>query len=193
MNHLRFFVACMAAIFLLALADHASATALTSPTGTVATPFVELEGEGNITIDTRIGSEAKPASCNWAVAGQTQNHGKELPVSIALTTLSLTSCTNNWHATPTYRGELTIEGTAGYDGTVTWQTMTVIMTWGGAGVTCNYLIEAAHVGTFTGGSPATIDLEGALTFESGSLFCGEAPRELIGSLKVNSPSELLVD
>ncbi len=193
MNPKIYMLLSLTATFCLAFTAFASASAPTSPTGTVFAPTLELESEGHVTVDTKFGTEPKPASCKWQVAGAPTSFGKGKPIVIPLTTLTFTSCTNQWHMTAVSPGQLEIEGTTGYDGTVTWRGMTVIMTWVGAGFTCNYIAENLDVGTFTGGTPATLDLEGSLVLESGSPLCGETPRQMTGSLKVTSPSAFFVD
>lgn len=183
----------LTAVLLLVAPASASATALTSPTGTVDTPTVELESEGYVTLDAKVGNEDKPAPCKLSMTGLTRTHGKGQPVIIELSIVTFTECTNNWHITVETLGSFEIEGTTGYDGTVTWSGMTFVATWLKGTMTCKYKAEKTHIGTLTGGSPATIHLEGSLAFGSGSPLCGEAPRQLTGSVKIKSPSALFVD
>jgi hypothetical protein len=62
-----------------------------------------------------------------------------------------------------------------------------------SGTTCRYKSENTAIGTLTGGTPATIDIEGKLLPDGGSPLCGEELYPLTGSFKVTSPSSLFVD
>lgn len=158
---------------------------VTSPTGTVATPTIKAESEGHLTIDHPIAS----IQCKWALEGTVESHLES--VALPLSSVTTSSCTDSWHATTVSPGRLEIASIGGYDGTVVWDGGTVEMTR--LGTTCRYKTEDSHLGTITGGSPATIDIEGDIPFHSGSPLCGEEAYPLTGSLKVNSPSSLYFD
>ena len=159
---------------------------ITSPTGTVATPTIKAESEGHVALDHPIAK----IQCRWSFEGTVKSHEGEA-AEVPLASLSTTGCTEEWHATTTVAGKLIITGTGGYNGTVTWSGGTVEMTR--SGLTCRYKTENTDIGTLTGGSPATIDIEGKLPFHSGSPLCGEEAYSLTGSLKLTSPSSLYVD
>lgn len=158
---------------------------VTSPTGTVATPAIKAASEGHLTIDHPIAS----IQCNWSLEGTVESHLEG--VVVPLTSVTTSSCTDSWHATTVSPGKLEVTPIGGYDGTVVWNGGTVEMTR--LGTTCRYKTEDSHLGTITGGSPATIDVEGDIAFHSGSPLCGEEAYPLTGSIKVNSPSSLYFD
>jgi hypothetical protein len=160
---------------------------MTSPTGTTATPAIKAESEGHVSLDHPIAK----LQCQWAFEGSVKSHGKGEGAVVPLTSLSTTGCTDSWHVTTTTAGELKITSAGGYNGTVTWNGGTVEMTR--LGTTCRYKTEHTHLGTLTGGSPATIDIEGKLPFHSGSPLCGEEAYPLTGSFKLTSPGSLYVD
>lgn len=167
--------------------DPEPGTTLTSPTGTDATPTIEAESEGYVTLDHPIAN----IQCQWAFRGTNSSHGPEEEAKIPLSNLSTTGCTESWHGTTVAAGELAIDRTSGYDGKVTWSGGTVEMTR--LGTTCRYKTENTTLGTLTGGSPATIDIEAKLPFHSGSPLCGEEAYSLTGSLELTGPGSLYVD
>lgn len=160
---------------------------LTSPTGTFSTPAIEAESEGHVTLDHPIAN----IQCVWAFKGSTESHNTKEGTTVPLSSLSTSGCTESWHGTTVAAGKLTILRTSGYNGKVTWTGATVEMTR--LGTTCRYKTENTTLGTLTGGSPATIDIEAKLPLHSGSPLCGEEAYSLTGSLKVTSPSSLYVD
>ncbi|HEU4739356.1 MAG TPA: hypothetical protein VFS54_09795 [Solirubrobacterales bacterium] len=179
-------VACAA---LMGVAGGAWATTITSPTGTVATPTIKAESEGgHVTLANPIAN----INCAWSFEGKVEAHGVESVAQAKLSSLSLTGCTNSWHVTATSPGELAIEWTSGYNGTVTTTGMKIDATR--LGVTCAYESSATKLGTITGGSPATIDIEASLPIGKGSsALCGESSAKLEGSYKLTSPEALFVD
>jgi len=160
-------------------------TSLTSPTGTVVTPTIKAESEGHVGIDHPLTT----IQCQWIIEGTVKGHGGN--VVVPLSSLATSGCTDSWHATTVAAGKLEVSVTSGYNGTVTWSEGTVELTR--SGTTCRYKSANTHLGTITGGSPATIDIEGKLPFHSGSPLCGEEAYALTGTLKVTSPSSLYVD
>jgi phage baseplate assembly protein gpV len=166
--------------------DAVPGTSLTAPTGTVATPTIKAESEGHVSLDHPIAK----IQCQWAFEGTVEAHDSDA-VEVPLSSVTTNGCTEEWHVTTVSPGELEIEGTSGYDGKVTWTGGTIEMTR--LGTTCRYKSESTQIGTITGGSPATIDIEGKLPFHSGSPLCGTEAYPLTGSYKVTSPSGLYVD
>lgn len=145
----------------------ASATSLTSPTGTVATPTIQAESEGHVSID--IGGGLPRIECNSVLQGTIESHGKGKPASAPLSKLTFTGCTEGWHVTVVSGGNLEISGGAGYNGAVTWTWATIETTR--AGVTCRIKTENNFMGVLRGGSPAKLKLSGAVRFHSGSPLC----------------------
>lgn len=163
------------------------APTLTSPTGTSVTPTIKAESEGHVTLDHPIAN----IQCQWAFEGTVASHATAEGAKVPLSSLSTTGCTESWHGTTVTAGELVIDWSSGYNGTVSWTGGTVEMTR--LGTTCRYKTQNTHLGTLTGGTPATIDIEGKLPFHSGSPLCGEEAYPLTGSFKVTSPGSLYVD
>jgi len=121
-----------------------------------------------------------------------ESHGSEAAAIAKLTSFALTGCTNSWHVTTVTPGELAIEWTSGYNGTVASTGLTISATR--LGVTCNYVSNGTPIGTVTGGSPATIDLQAALPLHTGSSgLCGTGTAKWEGSYKLSSPESLFVD
>jgi hypothetical protein len=184
---LRFIVA--AALALACFAAPASATSITSPTGTVATPSFEAEGEGHLVVD--IGGGLPKIECKSALKGQFKAHGEGKPAEGDFTSVVNTSCTNSWHVTTIVNGTIAVNWLNAYSGTVTSTGLTIEATR--AGVICRFATNKTVIGTLTGGSPATLDLAGSIPFHSGSGLCGAGPFPLTGSYKLTSPATLFVD
>jgi len=169
---------------LLLVAGSAGATTLTSPTGTVATPAITGESEGEVLM------HVFEVRCNWAFEGSVESHGEAKPAVVALSTLTTSGCTNGWQAKTVSPGKFEINWTSGYNGTVTWTGATIETFL--SGVICRYKTLNTHFGTITGGSTPTIDINAEIPFEGGSALCGQGARRLTGSLKVTNAS-LYVD
>lgn len=167
--------------------DEDPGTTITAPTGTVATPTIKAESEGHIGIDHPLAT----FQCQAAFEGTVASHKNQKTAKVPLTSVTTTGCTDSWHGTVATPGELEIAWTSGYNGTVTWSGGTIEMTR--LGTTCRYQTTNTHIGTITGGSPATVHLEGKLPFHSGSALCGTEAYPLTGSYKVTSPSGLYID
>src|SRR6476469_6189355 len=174
---------------LLALTGTASATTITAPTGTVATPSFEAEGEGHLVID--IGGGLPKIECQSALKGQFKAHGEGKPAEGELTSVVNTSCTNSWHVTTIVNGTIAVNWLNAYSGTITSTGLTIEATR--AGVICRFATNKTVTGTLTAGSPATLDLAGSIPFHSGSGLCGAGPFPLTGSYKLTSPTALFVD
>lgn len=178
------------------LPGSAWAASLTSPGGTVATGTIEGSGDEElVTIDLASFGISIPARCSWAFSGEVKQHGEGQPISIALSSLSITSCaTPSWHVTVVNPGTLTITATTETEGTVVWDGATIEVTWGS--LQCRYKTESTDIGTFTSGTPGTIHLAGSLLFDGGAFACElnvPQARPLTGSLRITKPSSLLID
>ncbi len=181
-------------VALFGFSSGASATDLTSPTGTVATPTIKLESEGHVTLDLRQVGQLVAGECLWKLEGNVETDGEGKPSVIPLSGLTINSCTKwNYHVTAVTPGKLEFAWTSGYDGTVTWSGATIEATR--FGIICRYKAENTHLGTVTGGTPATVDIAANLAFHSGGAVCSpnEAPYPITGSLVVASPESLFVD
>jgi hypothetical protein len=180
------------AIALLAWTGVVSAATPTSPAGTTYTGKVHASSEGHVTIDNPVAS----INCASTLEGEVKSHGGGDAISIPITSLTFSGCTNSWHVTVVSPGTLEVHGIPGSkNGTITWSGATIEATR--FGLTCRYKTEATHVGTLTGskdtGATATIDLNGKLPFHSGGSFCGEAPTSFTGSYSIGTPDYLDVD
>jgi hypothetical protein len=160
---------------------------ITSPTGTVATPAIKAESEGHVILHNPIAK----IECASSVEGKVESHGEESPASGKLSALSFTACTNSWHVTVVSAGELAIGWSGGYDGKVFSTGATVETTR--FGINCRYKTFNTELGTLTGGSPATLHINAAIPFHSGSGLCGSGTTTWTGSYKVKSPEALYVD
>src|SRR6476469_742769 len=194
MRHLKALVLlALAATGLMLMAANASATSgttITSPTGTVATPTIKAETEGG---HLKLANPIASIQCGSTLEAKIERHGTESAASGKVSSLSFTGCTNSWHVTTVSPGELAIESTSGYDGVVNSTGMKLDATR--LGVTCVYETSATKLGTITGGSPATLHLEAALSInvKESSGFCGSGTAKLEGSYKLSSPEGLFVD
>lgn len=185
MKHLRAgFVVMGALAALLLLVGSAGATTLTSPTGTVATPTIKAESEGYVVLD------GLNFECIWTLEGAVESHGSEKPAVVPLSSIVHSTCNSSWKGGAVTPGKFEIDWTSGYDGTVNWVGGTIEYTLFPQ-LYCRYT-PVGHFGTLTGGSPAVIHINAWLSYEAGSEICGSA-RQLTGTLKLSSPTSLLVD
>ena len=167
----------------MAFAGSASATTLTSPTGTAGTPTVHAVNEGaHVVIDSPIGE----IKCAWTLEGTVSQHGSGVTAKVPLSNVTLNNCTEDWHVTVPSKGSLEIHWTSSYNGTVTSSGMTISATV--AGISCVYGTVNTHIGTLTGGSPATLHLGGKLPIHlsESSPFCGTQANSLTGSLSTTA-------
>jgi hypothetical protein len=176
------------AAVLMACVGTASATVITSLTGTVSTPTIKAESEGHIVIHNPIAK----IECASSLEARVESHGAGVPASGAITSLSFTGCTNSWHVTVATAGSIAFEWTSGYNARVVWTGGTIEATR--SGVTCRYSPGAGTViGTLTAGFSATLHLAVAMPFHSGAAACGTEATLMTGSYKVSSPGSLYVD
>ena len=178
----------VAAAALMAFAGTASATKVTSPTGTVATPTLKSEAEGHAVLHNPIAK----IECGSSVEGKVESHGGNgVPAAGKISSLSFTNCTNDWHVTVVSPGSLSVNWTSGYNGDVFSSGATVEATR--FGVSCRYATSNTTIGTATGGSPATLDISASIPFHSGSFLCGSGATVWTGAYKVTSPTSLYLD
>jgi len=181
----------VAAAALMAFAASASATTLTSPTGTTYTGAIHADNEGtHVTLDNPIAN----IECHSTVSGNVEQHGPGVTVKGNIT-VTFTSCTEGWHVTVLNSGNLEVHKKAGttYDGTLTSNNAEVSATV--SGITCVYGTSATDVGTLTGGTTPTLDIEAKIPVLTGksSIFCGTSATTWTGSYTVTTPGSLYVD
>jgi hypothetical protein len=188
-------LAAIAAAALMAFAGSASATELTSPTGTklgVGT-VIHAESEGHATLDSIIGN----IECHSTVEGTISNAGSATTtVSGNINTLNFTGCTNGAVVTVITKGSLEVHHTTGFNGTLTSTNTEVTVEQ--SGFHCIFKTNATDIGTLTGSpndeSHATLDISATIPRTGGrsGAFCGSSA-PWTGSYTVTKPKPLFVD
>jgi hypothetical protein len=191
MNHMKILgLLAVAAATLMAFAATASATTLTSPTGTSYTGEIHATS-GETTLHGVV-----TVTCNSStVAASIQSHGSSVTVSGAVTTLSFSDC--NQPLTVELNGSLIVHtDSQNSDGnaTVTSNGMTILIHTT-LGTTCNYRTEETDIGTLTSshntGGHAILDVDAVIFRHTGSIFCG-SNAEWTGQYTITTPSTLYV-
>ncbi len=178
----------MATMSLLAFASSASATKITSPTGTTSTANGKVESEGHIVFHNPIAK----IECAGSAASTVESHGGAgVPATGNLSSLSFTSCTNSWHATVVTAGSSSINHTSGYNGSISTTGATIETTR--FGMSCRYRTENTGLGTVTSGGPATVHIAASIPFHSGSPLCGSGATVLTGSLNGSTSTGFFID
>lgn len=177
--------ALIATIFsLLAVVASASATVVTTSTGgSAATPTIHMVNEwGHVSLANNIAN----IECNSTLEGKVKSHGGQgVQTSGEFTSLSFTGCTNSWHVTVLSAGTFSVEHISGHNGDLysTGAKFSAIR----FGFTCNYETKNTTIGTFTGGSPGTLDFGATIPIASGSSFlCGSGSAQMTGSYEATS-------
>jgi len=184
----------VAAAALMAFAGTASATTVTSE-GVTYTGEIAASAEGHVVLDNPIAK----IECASTLAGTVESHGSGVTATGPISTLTFTSCTNNWHVTVIAKGSLeahTLTGADAGNATITSNGATVEAKR--LTITCRYKTEHTDVGRITasanrGGATATFDIEAKIPFHSGSPLCGEGATTWTGSYVVNTPMALDFD
>lgn len=182
----------VAAAAFMALVGTASATTLTSPTGTTYTGTIHAVSEnGHVSLH----SPLSTVECESTVEGKVEKHGAGVTVSGKISSLLFTECTNEDTVTVKKAGSLEIHGTTGYDGTLT-STGAEIEVWSHSfNGSCIYTTKDTHIGTLTGKTEATLDIDSAAIPRTGGtlgFLCGSSG-EWTGNYVVTTPHTLLVD
>jgi hypothetical protein len=175
----------------MAFAGSASATTLTSPTGTTFTGKIHAVGEnGHVELHTALGS----VECDSTAEAEFKTHGAGVTVRGPVTSLLFYDCTNEDTVTVKRAGTLEVHWTSGYNGTLTSNETEVEVYFHSFGGSCIYLTKNTDIGTVTGGTEATLDIDGDILRTGGSLgiFC-DSFGVLTGSYKVTTPHTLYVD
>jgi len=183
-------LAAVAAMALMAFAGSASATVLTSPSGT------QYKGEINASAESSLLLKAGFANITCtesSVAGTPTNFGSSTTtVSGPISTLTFSSC--NATVTVLKKGSLEIHTIGkGPNGTLTSTGAEVTVATGG--VSCTYATNNTDIGTLTGtttaGTKATMDISASLTKSAGGFLCA-SPAAWEGSYWVTKPVPLSV-
>jgi len=189
MTHLKRFGVALIAISALVGASNASATTVTSPTGTVYTGEIKGETKGHGVLDSPVGE----IKCRVGVEGKIEAHGASTTASGTGVGNLLEACTEGWHKTTISSGSIEAHWTSGYNGVITSTGAEVMTTIGG--ITCVLATSNTQIGTVTGGSPAVLDIEAKIPVNTSksSIFCGTQAMSLTGSGVVTTPSPLYLD
>ena len=161
---------------LMALAGSASATSITSPTGTALATgsSIHMESEEGAVPGTKkvlLHNDVADIECESTLSA-TYSHTSAGRPTGNIDSLSFTNC-GSWAVTVNALGRLEVHDDGGYNGTVTSYGTKV--TASGFGINCVYETNAAtgtDIGTITGGSPATLDIIASIPRVGGSFLCG---------------------
>jgi hypothetical protein len=181
----------VAAAALMAFAATASATTLTSPSGTTYTGEVHAESEGITTLHGAATIECEVST----VSGKVEAHGEGITASGKISTLTFEKC--NHHVTVLKKGELIVhtdKETVDGNGTLTSNGAEITIQITGL-VSCIFTTSNTDIGTLTGSDTkhATLDIDSVAIPRTGhSIFCGSSG-EWTGSYTVTKPSTLTVD
>jgi hypothetical protein len=175
----------VAAAALMAFAGSASATTITSPTGTVlgtTTPIHAVNEGGHI----KLANPVANIECSSTVEGNIATQGAGVTAEGGITTLDFTGCTNNWVVTTISPGTLIAHWTSGYNGTLTSTGAKVKAVH--LGITCVYETNATDVGPVIGGNPATLTISTSIPINEAesSKLCGTGTAAWSGSYKTTS-------
>ena len=182
-----------------ALTGPASATVVTSPSGTPYTSTIKAASEGTTTLHNS--SLGVSVSCKKStVEGKVESHGTGVTVKGNVSSLTFGECGADT-VTVLKTGSLEIhEGQGGnhIDGTLTSVGAEITIKNGATGVSCTYTTgTGTDIGTLTGsgttGKTATLDIESATIPRTGdSILCG-SKGQWTGSYVVSTPDVLNVE
>ena len=181
----------VAAAALMAFAGTASATVITSPTGTVLPEdsVIHAESEESAVVGTNqvlLHNSIAEIKCD-STASFTNDHTNAAGTTTGpITSLSFTNCNSPWTVTVNTLGSLEVHSSGSYNGTLTSKGTKVTATNDSLGVNCVYETNAAtgtDVGTITGGNPATLDIIASIPRIGGSFLCGGSAANWTGAYK----------
>lgn len=181
MKHLKILgLAVMATTALMACASSASATVLTSPSGTEYTSTLTLTATSSLLL--------KGTAANDTCTSSTMSVTISTNTTVArggIKALSFGNC----NATVEVLTNGSLEVRSGGE-VITKETQ---VTYSSLGVSCVYGGgTGTRIGTITGGTPAFINISATLPKISGSFLCGST-NEWLGQYTVTSPSTVLAD
>lgn len=183
----------VAASALMAFAGTASATTITSPTGTTApsgTTF-HAESEENAVPGTkhvRLHNNIAKIDCTSTATFTFDDTSGTGTATGKIDNLTFT-CTHPWVVHVEKLGALEVHWTNGYNGTLTASAgTTVTATHTTTGAKCTYQsVDNLHIGTITGGDPATLHVNASIPRHGGSLLCGGANASWTGAYVTTGP------
>jgi len=202
----------VAAAALMAFAGPASATTITSPTGTAYTGTIQATSEGHVVLKNPIANIA----CSSKVHGLSLTHGAGQTAKGNINELLwgekegvyAGKCTDSWHVTTVTAGSLEIHWVASHVGTLTSSGAKVTTTR--LGLTCVYATNNTHIGSFTDShtagdkdgnvnetkeGTATLHVNASIPIISGesSALCGSGNAKWEGSYTVTTPHLIYID
>ena len=182
MNHLKMLgLLAVAAAAMMAFAGVASATTVKSG-GSNYTSTITAESS-NSSLD---GSFITVSCANSHVQGKVESHGAGVTAEGKISSLSFTNC--NYPVTVKKSGSLVAHTTTTPNGTLT-STGAEIAIHTSIGE-CVFTTNATSIGTLTGGTGATLDIDSsAIPRTGGSFFCGSSG-EWTGNYTVSVPSNI---
>jgi hypothetical protein len=186
MNQLKTFSAALLAVMAMwALTGTASATTPTSPAGTTYTSTVSATS----TSLSFHGSFWTVSCAHSQLAMKIESHGGSVTASGKVSSWTFTEC--NWPMTVLKAGTLEFHATGGGNGTLT-STGTELLMHTSVGE-CVLTTNGTDIGTFTGGTPAKLDINSsAIPRTGGSFFCG-SNMQWTGSYTFTTPGNLSLD
>jgi hypothetical protein len=180
----------VAAAATMAFAASASADYITTTTGG-STPALNSETlhiatDGGHTI---VGNDIAFIRCNWTLLAKIETHtgGTSRDAAEgAISSLTFTGCTDGWHLTTTAPGSIWVDWTSGHNGTIYLDGTRIVATR--FNVPCAYETHHTHLGSITGGNPATMHIEAffPIDIESSSELCGEGDATVDGNFVTTS-------
>ncbi|HET7418627.1 MAG TPA: hypothetical protein VFJ61_13475 [Solirubrobacterales bacterium] len=193
MNYAKLFaLAAMALTVLIPFAGTASASRVTSPPGTLYTGTIKATStDTKWTNSSTIGT----VSCEHSeMVGTVKGHGSSATAIVSLSTLTFSKCTGGEPTSPVgFPGSLELHLTTAPNGTTTSSGAVVIIHKTLVG-SCSFRTneKPADIGTFTGGTPAKLDI-GSSPIPQGSnnMFCPSSAN-LSGTYTFTSPGSLLL-
>jgi hypothetical protein len=186
----------VAAAALMAFAGAASATTVTSPTGTAIANGTKIHAEsegGHVKLHTDIAEILCPSTVEGEI---TTNSLTGTDASGPITTLifgtkATEGCTNGWVVHVNLPGSLSVRHNTGtYNGDLFSSGATVTATR--FGVECAYQTNNTTIGTLTGGEHATLHIEAVIPRHGGSSLCGSSAANWTGSYTVTKPTPLFI-
>jgi hypothetical protein len=186
-----------ALIAICALTGTASASVITSPAGTVYTGEIKGEVEnGHAILHSENAPTAFTVECGGTVAGSVSQHGQSVTAGGAISSLAFSNCTNGATVVVNKAGSLEVhekQGGGQFDGTATSSGAEITIHVPVLNIKCIYTTSNTDVGTLTGGTPATLDINSAtIPRTGGSAFCGTGGF-WTGNYVVTTPGTLLVE
>lgn len=179
----------LATAALMAMTGAASATSLTSPSGTIYTSTIKGENEGAVTITSVFGGFGAVSCKKSNFEGKVEKHGTGVTVVWTIIVLRFTECTGGTVRSPVEKpGSMEFHW---FGLQVTTKTLILIIDQTAFG-TCTFTTPStgSSIGSLTmtseTGANATLDLKGTL-----SSACGNGTLE--GSYKITTPSTLYAD